>query len=106
MKDRIFALIINGNRVDPPGGLPFSGRANLPKIIQIGIQLAFLVAVLMALFYLIQGGIQWTTSGGDKQRIEQARLKLTYAIIGLIIVFVSFFIVNILTGFFNIDLYR
>ncbi len=44
-----------------------------------------LIAALLILMYLIWGGIQWITSGGDKGKTEEARNKITSAVIGLII---------------------
>jgi hypothetical protein len=55
---------------------------------------------LLALFYLIWGGLSWITSEGDKQRLAQARTRIVFAIIGLIIVFLAYLIVNIVLGFF------
>ena len=39
----------------------------------------------------------------DKEKIEGARKKLTYAIIGFIVVLSSFLILNIVSGFFGVD---
>jgi len=100
------ALTIGDNTINPPGGVPQGGADTLSKIIQIGITLAFITAILITFFYLIQGGIQWMTSRGDKQLLEQARLRLTYAVVGLVIVLLAFFIVNFVGGFFNINFFR
>jgi len=45
-----------------------------------------IVAGVAAFLYLILGGLQWITSGDDKNGMEQARNKITHAILGLIIV--------------------
>ena len=44
------------------------------------------------------------TSAGDKQKIASAKQRMTYALVGLIVVFLSFFIVNFVTGFFGINI--
>jgi hypothetical protein len=49
---------------------------------------------------LIWGGFDWITSEGDKQKVANARQRLAMAIIGLIVVFLSFMIVNIVSTFF------
>ncbi len=64
------------------------------------IQLIFIIAVLAALFYLIWGGFKWLTSGGDKTAVASAREHIIAAIIGLIVIFLSYFILNILIKFF------
>ncbi len=43
------------------------------------------IAALAVFMYLIYGGIQWITSGGDKGKTEEARNKITAAVIGLIV---------------------
>lgn len=66
------------------------------------IQLIFALAVIVALFYLVWGGFKWLTSGGDKQAVTSAREHIVAAIIGLVIIFLSYFIINILLGFFGV----
>lgn len=64
------------------------------------ITLLFVLAILAALFYLVWGGFKWLTSGGDKGGVQQAREHIIAAIIGLVIIFLSYFILNILVRFF------
>ena len=45
-----------------------------------------ILAAVAAFLFLIIGGIQWITSGGDKAGMEAARNRITNAIVGLIIV--------------------
>lgn len=71
---------------------------------QVTIQLLIFTAVIVVIFILVWSGIQWITSGGDKQKLQAARSRLTYAIIGIIIIFLSFFIVSIVGIFFNVPL--
>ena len=66
------------------------------------IQIAFVLAVIVALFYLIYGGFRWITSGGDKQAVNAARDHIVAAIIGLVIIFLSYFILNFLLGVFGL----
>ena len=56
----------------------------------------------LTLVFLIVGGIKWVVSGGDKAKVESARGTIIAAIIGLIIVFLSFFIIQILFNLFGI----
>ncbi|MBI2442554.1 MAG: hypothetical protein HYV40_01440 [Candidatus Levybacteria bacterium] len=59
------------------------------------------MGVILALFYLIYGGIQWITSSGDKQKVAAARNRMIYAIIGLVIIFLSIFLVNLVLYIFG-----
>lgn len=52
---------------------------------------------VVALFLIVLSGIKFITSGGDAKQVEGARKTLTYAIIGLIVVFFSFFILNLIS---------
>lgn len=52
------------------------------------------VAALIALVFLIWGGIKWITAGGDKTKVQAARDTIVGAIIGLVIVFVAYFVVG------------
>lgn len=72
-----------------------------PKFLGQIIVFFFIVAIIFALGYLIWGGIKWITSGGDKTSVETARNHIVAAIIGLIIVFLSYFILNLIVFFFT-----
>lgn len=74
------------------------------NIIRTTIQLLILFAIILALFFLIWGGIQWVTSGGDKEKLAKAQHTIIYVIVGLIIIFLSFLIINLIGGFFQIPL--
>ncbi len=93
------ALSINGTFISPPPGIPSGGFGDKGIIvIQVALTLLFVFAVILALIFVIYSGIQWTMSGGDKQKIQQARLRITFAIVGLIIAFLAFFIVRVVIG--------
>lgn len=63
---------------------------------------AFVLAVLIALAFLVYGGVKWITSGGDKTAVEGARNTLVAAVVGLVIVFLAYFIVSIVLGLFGL----
>lgn len=63
---------------------------------------ALIAAALIALFFLIWGGIKWILSGGDKAKVEAARNTLIAAIVGLIITFLAFFLLQIVFNFFGL----
>lgn len=51
---------------------------------------------LVLLVYLIMGGFQFMMSGGDPKASEAAKKKITNAVIGFVIVFISYWIVIVL----------
>jgi len=57
------------------------------------------IAALLVFLYLIWGGIEWITSGGDKGKTETARNKITSAVIGLIVVAASYAILTLALNF-------
>lgn len=75
-------------------GIPQGGPNSVAAIVRLSLDLLVLGALFICLFYLVWGGINWLMSEGEKQRINQARQKIVYAILGLAVVFVSFLIIN------------
>ena len=68
------------------------------------IGLAFVAGTLIFFFILAIGAIQWISSGGDKQALESARGKITNAIIGIVILFSLFAVLDLIHVFFNITI--
>lgn len=62
---------------------------------------AFIVAGLIVFAFLVWGGIQWITAGGDKANIEAARGRITSALVGLAIIASAYAIVRLLEYFFG-----
>lgn len=63
--------------------------------------LIFVLCIVVALFYLVWGGFKWLVSGGDKTALDAARQHIIAAIVGLVVIFLSYFILNILVQFFT-----
>src|SRR3989344_941659 len=77
---------------------------DLGKVISAVVGILLLIAAILAFLYLILGGIQWITSGGDKTGMEAARNKITAAIVGLIIVAAAWAIMLLVGQFINFNL--
>lgn len=92
------------NMTEPWNGLCAINSNNIPTIIGNAVLLLFVVAALIALFFLIWGGIKWILSGGDKGKVETARSTIIAAVIGLIVTFLAFFVLQFVLGLFGIDL--
>jgi len=65
--------------------------------------LLFLFGFLLSLLYLLMGGLQWITAGGEKAQLESARNKITNAIIGLIVVAATYAIFTLVGQFLGLD---
>ncbi|MFH1286365.1 MAG: pilin [Candidatus Magasanikbacteria bacterium] len=64
-------------------------------IYEYGIRIAGILSVLM----LIVGGVQWLLSAGSPDKIGSAKKRISGAIIGLVIILVSFALLNILNPY-------
>ncbi|MGA2667156.1 MAG: hypothetical protein ABSE91_03700 [Patescibacteria group bacterium] len=53
----------------------------------------FLIAGILAVIYLIYGGILYITAGGDAEKATKGRVAIVNAIIGIIIIALAFLIV-------------
>ncbi len=74
------------------------------NVISAAVGVLLIVSAIAAFLFLILGGLQWITSGGDKAALETARNKITNAIIGLIIVAAAWAIMLLLGKFVGVDL--
>ena len=77
---------------------------DLGQLISALVGTLLIVSALLAFFYLILGGIQWITSGGDKAGMEAARNKITHAIVGLIIVGAAWAIMILVQNFLGVTI--
>lgn len=65
--------------------------------------LFFIFAFFLTFLYLLTGGVSWLTSGGDKAKLENARDKITNALIGLVIVAAAYAVFALVGQFFGLD---
>lgn len=73
----------------------------LPIVLHNIVMFALIASGIVAVIFLIWAGVKFVTSGGDQKKIDAARKTITWAIIGLIIILMAFFIVSLvgyLTG--------
>lgn len=89
--------------IQPVAGMPGDQNNPVQIIIQWGLGFVFIFAAIAALLFLIWGGISWITSGGEKEKIEAARNKIVYAIIGLVVILSSYLIINTVGSLFGIN---
>lgn len=86
------------------GPLP-SKFTNLASVVSNAIPFIFPIAGVLLLFYLVWGGFDYLTSMGDAKKAEAAKGKLTNAIIGFLIIFFAYWIVQILDNVFRLGVY-
>lgn len=81
---------------------PEGAPTDLGAIISGLVNAAIVIGALAAFMYLVLGGFQWITAGGDKAKTEEAQKKITNAIIGLVIIVAAWAIINVVTNFLGI----
>ena len=74
-------------------GCPADLFGNTGVFKQITNTILYIVGIV-AVIMLIIGGIRYVTSGGDSKKVTDAKNTVLYAIIGLIVAFLAFAIVN------------
>lgn len=81
-----------------------TGASFLSRLISLFVSLALIAGSVIFVFMLLFGAIEWMTSGGDKAAAENARSRITKAVIGIIILFSVFAIVKVVEGLFDINI--
>jgi len=81
--------------VTAPEGRIISPSTPIGAIISFAVAFIIVIAFILALVFVVIGAVQWITSGGDKQKVADARNHIVAAVIGLIIVSLSFVIINV-----------
>lgn len=89
------AAIDVGTDIVAPKGF----ATDIGTLINGALSFIMVIAALLVFMYLILGGIEWITSGGDKTKTEGARNKITAAVVGLIILAASYAILLIILNF-------
>lgn len=96
-----------GFDVKPPGGVGVGNTPNIDiksasaeklveNIIVNVVNILFTIGGLGVVIYFVWGAVDWIFSGGDKEKVANARKKMTHALIGLALLSLSFVLINIL----------
>lgn len=90
--------------ISPPEFLNNWQGLGLGSILGWALQLVFVGAGLFVLYHLIFGALEWIQSGGDKEKVEKARKRITTAVTGLVILFLVLAIVVLIEQIFGFGL--
>lgn len=76
----------------------FKNISGVSDLVSLFLKISFVLAGLILLFFFILGGIGLIGSAGqsDPQKAEQAKKTITSAVIGFVVVFVSYWIVKLI----------
>ena len=75
-----------------------SGSTDIASVIQTILNSVIAICGIIAVIFIVIGGIKYMTSSGDSGKVKQARDTILYAVIGLIVCALAFAIVNFVIG--------
>jgi hypothetical protein len=94
--------MVYGLEINPTNFAP-AKISNLGTILNVVLPLLQAGAALLFLATLLQAGFTWVTAGDKPENIAKARKKIFFAIIGLLIVVLSFVFVKIISYMLGIN---
>lgn len=110
----LFAIIYHFYGVHSPvsaGTNPFSfseppnfSITSIGEFVAAILSLLFIIGGILVFVYLVWGGLQWITAGGDKAAHQAARERITGALIGFSIMALALAIVYIAQYFFGVQI--
>jgi hypothetical protein len=68
------------------------------------VNLILVVSAISAFFMLLTGGLRFIIAGGEKEATKNATRQMANALIGLVMVFSVYALMNLLSEFFGIKL--
>lgn len=79
-----------------PGGQSIDTRVpkftDVASLLSTFLDIALFIAVFLAFYWLVWGGWAYLFSGGEKENLQKAKERIKWALIGLILVFMAYFI--------------
>lgn len=79
--------------------------SNVGGIISTVLPYLYVIAGLLLLFYLIYGGFHMMTAANDEKGLVEAKGKITNALVGFLLLFVSYWIVQIMEYILGIQIF-
>ena len=94
-------------KIPYPSGFKFTGdeQGTVGFVISEALKYIFPAAGLILFFIIISAGFMLLTSAGDEEKTKKASAMLTNAVIGFVIIFVSFWLVKLLEVIFGVEIF-
>jgi len=77
----------------------------LGEIISTLIPYIYVIAGLVLFVMLLMGGFSYLTSAGDPEKMKAAQGKITHAVIGFLIIFLAYWLAQLLETIFGIQIF-
>ena len=88
---------------EPIGNKP--GYGTIGKFVSVVLPNVYVLAGLIMFFLILLGGIGLISAGGDPEKLSAGSKKITIAIIGFVIIFVSYWIIQIIEILTNLTVF-
>lgn len=89
-----------GNEVSPPSELTQKGFTDVASFISPFLNIIFYIVTFITFYFLIWGAFAYIMARGNKEELSKARARITWAIVGLAVVFLSYSIARFASEIF------
>lgn len=96
-----FAECANGPAWLPDALCSTSGYFDVTSIIKVVLYLVIAAGVLWSLWNIIRAGFEYSSAGDDADKKKKAQQRIISAVVGLIIVVLSFTVLSLVAGWFT-----
>jgi hypothetical protein len=100
----LYLTLPGGASFDNPEGFAFSSETKIGEIVTAFIPILMSLVGIILFLMLIAGGFTMLTAVGNPDKVKKGQVLITNAIIGFVIIFVAFWIMQILQIAFGLDL--
>lgn len=77
-------------------GIPAQSSTIVQTVLKNAVTVAMTIGAILLIFYFLWGAIDWIMSGGDKEKVSNARKKITSALIGFVLLALLFLIARVI----------
>lgn len=97
-------MAISVDLTNAGGNTGIGKNTELGTVISSSITIIVTLAIVVFLFMIIFGAFEWIISGGEKEKVGNARNRITHALIGLVILGLAFLIVTVVSNIIGIPI--
>lgn len=94
---------------NPPAGVPTgglfddSGFSTGQRLLQGTFILIIVFAILVSLWFMVKGGLDIIMSHGEKEKLKSGKDRVFFSFFGLLMIFISIVMINIIGSAFGYD---
>lgn len=77
------------------------GQGSFREIVLVIVNFILGFLGLVAVLFVIYGGFLYVTSAGNNEKVDQGKKIITYAVVGIVIILISFALINTILGAAN-----